>query len=138
MKKTFLSVVIPGYNESKNIQSGVLEKVYEFLSQQKFIWEVLIVDDKSQDNTVKLSESFANKHKGFRISKQPHRGKGGTVIAGVLEAKGEIVLFTDMDQATPLAEFQKFIPKFKTGYDIVIGSRKGRVGAPAVRKISAS
>ena len=68
---------------------------------------------------------------------EPHRGKGGTVIAGILAAKGEIVLFADMDQATPIKEIEKLIPKFTQGYDIVIGSRAGRKNAPIVRKIMA-
>ncbi|TEU01971.1 glycosyltransferase, partial [Candidatus Woesebacteria bacterium] len=73
----------------------------------------------------------------FRVLKEPHRGKGGTVIAGVLAAKGEIVLFTDMDQATPINQVEKLMSKFKQGSDIVIGSRAGREGAPLMRKIMA-
>jgi hypothetical protein len=87
---------------------------------------------------VKLAAAFAKKHSGFKVMKEPHRGKGGTVIAGVLAAKGDIVLFTDMDQATPLKEIEKFLPKFKKGHDIVIGTRSGRKGAPLLRKIMAS
>ncbi|MEJ2441817.1 MAG: glycosyltransferase, partial [Patescibacteria group bacterium] len=94
-------------------------------------------DDGSTDKTAKLGETFAKKHKGFRVLKEPHRGKGGTVIAGVLAAQGEIILFTDMDQATPMNQFEKFIPKFEENYDIVIGSRSGREGAPLFRKIMA-
>ncbi len=135
--KIKLSVVIPAYNEEKNIQAGVLETVDRYLRKQKYAWEVLIVDDASPDQTADLAEKFASKHKGFRVLKEPHRGKGGTVIAGMLAAKGEIVLFTDMDQATPLNQIEKFFPKFRDGYDGVIGSRSGRKGAPASRKLMA-
>src|SRR3989344_3089653 len=55
----------------------------------------------------------------------------------MLKAKGKRVLFTDMDQATPVDQLEKILPKFKQGYDIVIGSRKGREGAPMVRKMMA-
>jgi predicted RNase H-related nuclease YkuK (DUF458 family) len=81
-----------------------------------------------------LAEAFAKKHKGFRVLRELHKGKGGTVIAGMLAAKGEVILFTDMDQATPLDQIEKFIPKLKKGYDVVIGSRVGREGAPLIRK----
>ncbi len=133
-----ISIVIPAYNEEENIKDGALKAVNDHLIKKRFSWEVLIVDDASEDETVKLAKAFAKEHFGFRVLKEPHRGKGGTVIAGVLAAKGEIVLFTDMDQATPINQIDKFIPKFKEGYDIVIGSRVGRKGAPISRKMMAS
>jgi len=136
-KNYFLTVVIPAYNEADNIKNGTLDKVGDYLKKQKFTWEVLVVDDESTDNTLKLAQDFSKKNKGFRVSAQPHRGKGGTVIAGMLEAKGQVVLFTDMDQATPISEFDKFISKFKKGADVVIGVRAGREGAPIIRKAMA-
>ena len=69
--------------------------------------------------------------------KEPHRGKGGTVIAGSLSAKGDIVLFTDMDQSTPIKHIDDFLPKFENGADVVIGKRTGRRGAPVIRKLMA-
>lgn len=130
-------MVIPAYNEESNIKLGALESVAKYLSKQKFSWEVLIVDDGSTDSTVLAAEKFSKIHPGFRVLKEPHRGKGGTVIAGIVNAKGERILFTDMDQATPISELDKFLLKFGQGYDIVIGSRAGREGAPLVRKIMA-
>ncbi|MEK7112641.1 MAG: glycosyltransferase [Patescibacteria group bacterium] len=137
MSEIFLSVVIPAYNEEENLKRGVLDEVYNFLSKQSYPWEVLVVDDGSTDLTIKLSESFAEKHSGFRVFAQPHRGKGGTVIAGMLKAKGDIVLFTDMDQATPIAQLAKLLPKFDQGYEVAIGTRTGRKGANPIRKLMA-
>jgi glycosyltransferase involved in cell wall biosynthesis len=135
--KKLLSVVIPAYNEERSIKAGSLKEVWEYLKLQNYPWEVLVVDDGSSDSTARLAEDFANKHKGFRVTSEPHRGKGGTVIAGMLAVKGDIVLFTDMDQATPITQLEKVLPKFDQGYDIVIGSRAGRSGAPLIRKIMA-
>lgn len=135
--KYYLSVVIPAYNEVKNIESGVLDEVFDYLRRQKYSWEVLLVDDGSPDNTPKLLSNFAKKHENFKFFEEPHRGKAGTVIAGMLKTQGEIVLFTDMDQATPLNQIEKFLPKFESGYNVVIGSRVGREGYPLVRKIMA-
>ena len=137
MGKPFLSVVIPAYNEEYNLRTGVLDSVYDYLSRQKFIWEILFVDDGSTDGTAKLAEDFAKKHSNFFVLKEPHRGKAGTVTAGILKAKGEIVLFTDTDQATPIDQLKKILPKFKEGFDVVIGSRHGREGAPIIRKVMA-
>ena len=133
----FLSVVIPAYNEERNLKKGALEAVYSYLTKQKYSWEVLIVDDGSTDGTNEISKEFVKTHNGFKVMVEPHRGKAGTVIAGMLAASGEIVLFTDMDQATPIGEIEKFLPKFTQGYDIVIGSRSGRRGANVVRKTMA-
>ena len=143
-KKIFLSVVIPAYNEEKNIKAGALKEVFDYLKRQKYSWEVLLVDDGSKDSTVSLLTQFCQKHKGlpagrqaFKVLKEPHRGKAGTVIAGVLASVGDIVLFTDMDQATPIHELEKILPKFEDGYDIAIGSRLGREGYPFIRKTMA-
>lgn len=138
MSKPYLSVVIPAYNEEANLKSGVLDQVYDYLKKQKYDWEVLIVDDGSKDNTAELAKAYAKKHDGFEVHVEPHRGKAGTVIAGMLHANGEIVLFTDMDQATPIKEVEELLPAFEQGKDIAIGSRKGREGAPLVRKIMAT
>jgi dolichyl-phosphate beta-glucosyltransferase len=132
-----LSIVIPAYNEERNLKRGVLQEIYDYLSQQDYSWEVLIIDDGSTDKTASLIEDFTKKHNNFNLFKEPHRGKGGTVIAGMLKAEGELALFMDMDQATPVSEVEKLIPKFKDGYDVVIGSRSGRKGAPLIRKLMA-
>lgn len=135
--KPFLSVVMPAYNEEYNLRTGVLDSVFDYLTEQKYSWEILFADDGSTDNTAKLAEEFGRKHKNFFVLKEPHRGKAGTVTAGILKAKGEIILFTDTDQATPIDQIEKILPKFKEGYDVVIGSRHGREGAPIIRKIMA-
>ncbi len=135
--KTYLSVVIPAYNEENNIRTGTLASVSEYLNDQEYSWEVIVVDDGSEDKTGEAAEEFAKRHKNFRVMHESHRGKGGTVIAGMLEARGEIILFADMDQATPIDQVEKILPKFSEDFDVVIGSRTGREGAPAIRKIMA-
>ena len=134
----FLSVVIPAYNEEYNLRTGVLDSVHDYLLEQKYSWEILFVDDGATDGTVRVANEFAKKHTGFNVLKEPHRGKAGTVTAGILKAKGEIILFTDTDQATPIDQLEKILPKFEKGYDVVIGSRSGREGAPIIRKAMAS
>ncbi len=137
MSNIKLSIVIPAYNESANLKKGVLEEVLSFLQTVDFVFEVLIVDDGSSDDTVKIAKEIIYSKKNFKLIENPHGGKAITVMTGLLAAQGEIVLFTDMDQATPLGEVEKLLPKFEEGFDIVIGSRAGRKGAPFIRKLSA-
>ena len=135
MKELFLSVVIPSYDEMANLQKGVLEKVKSFLDKKKFPYEVIVVDDGSRDGSVEFIKSFTKENSAFSLIQNPHMGKGGAVTTGMLKAKGKYVLFTDMDQATPIEEVDKLLSYFDEGYDIVIGSRKNeRKGAPLSRK----
>jgi dolichyl-phosphate beta-glucosyltransferase len=138
MKHPKLSVVIPAYNEETNIRLGVLEKVSRYLKDQLYTWEAAIVDDGSTDATGKLLDDFAKENPGFSVIHNPHRGKANTVISGMMAARGDIVLFTDLDQATPINELAHILPWFEKGYDVVIGSRSGkRQGAPFTRRVMA-
>lgn len=122
----FLSIVIPAYNEVENFESGILNSVAEFLSQQKYTWEVLLVDDGSTDTTHQLLTQFCKQHQGFNIIHIEHGGKAAAVTGGMLAARGQIILFTDFDQSTPIAEVGKFIENHKYGADVVISYRNIR------------
>lgn len=132
-----LSVVIPSYNESKNLKRGVLEGVANYLKGLWFEYEVIIVDDGSSDDSAELVKEYIQKNNKFRLIQNSHGGKANAVMTGMIQSSGEIVLFTDMDQATPINQLDKFLPKFKEGFEIVIGSRAGRRGAPVMRKLAA-
>lgn len=133
-----ISIVIPAYNEETNIRLGALDKVARYLDEQSFSWEVIIVDDGSTDLTKQLLENFSKKNSRYHVQFNPHLGKAGTVISGVMKAQGDIILFSDLDQATPLSEIEKILPWFKKNYDVVIGSRnRKREGAPLTRILMA-
>lgn len=135
MKK--ISVIIPSYNEMTNLKRGVLDDVEKFLRLSQLDYEVIVVDDGSSDQSVELIKKKVMQNSNFKLIQNPHGGKAIAVMTGMLKAMGEIVLFTDMDQATPINQLDKFIPKFEEGFDIVIGSRHGRKGAPFIRKLAA-
>jgi len=138
MKHIQLSVVIPAYNEETNIRLGALEKVAKYLARQSYAWEATIVDDGSNDGTAGLLDAFVKENKGFAVMHNPHQGKASTVISGMMAAHGDIVLFTDLDQATPINELDHVLPWFDQKFDVVIGSRSGRrQGAPMTRRIMA-
>lgn len=119
-----------------NLQKGVLDNVNNFLAKQKYSYEVIIVDDGSRDGSVAFIKDFLKDHREFRLIENKHTGKAGAVTTGMLAGKGKYVLFTDMDQATPIEEINKLLPFFDEGYDIVIGSRNTkREGSPMVRQV---
>lgn len=133
-----VSIIIPCYNEENNIKRGVLSEVSDFLKTQNFEWEVLICNDESTDNSLKLVKDFVSKNKGFKVLDLPHGGKPSAVWGGIQQAKYPIVLFTDMDQSTPLKEINKLLPFFDQDYDVVIGSRgDSREGNSWLRKLMA-
>jgi len=121
--KTFLSVIIPCYNEEKNLKRGVLDEVEQYLQKQGFTSEVVISDDESTDNSRQFVKDYLKKHPRFRLLENKHAGKPFAVRSGIEKASGEVVLFTDMDQSTPIKEFDKLLPFFQKGFDVVIGSR---------------
>lgn len=137
MNKYLLSIVIPSYNEMANLQKGILEKLKNYLEKNnsEFAYEIIIVDDGSDDGSRQYVESFSKENTNFKLLKNDHLGKAGAVTAGVLQAKGDYILFTDMDQATPIEELKKILPEIMGNFDIVIGSRDRRKGAPLTRVI---
>lgn len=122
----FLSVIIPSYNEIKNLERGVLTQVYEFLQSLAIPFEIVLTDDGSTDGTVEKLQEFAKTKKEVRLLENHHAGKGPTVSSGMLAAWGRYRLFTDFDQSTPISEIVRALETMKnTQADIVIGSREG-------------
>jgi glycosyltransferase involved in cell wall biosynthesis len=132
-----VSLVIPCYNEEINIQKGVLDRIGNFVLENKKFIEVLIIDDGSSDKSAQIvKEKFLAKYPIFRLVEKKHQGKALAVIEGIKQAKGEYVIFSDIDLATPLEEAHKIIREFEKGENVVIGSRaKERSGAPISRRI---
>lgn len=134
-----LSVIIPCYNEEDNIKRAVLTEVETYLSKQKYLWEVIICNDKSTDNSLSLAKQFSQSHPKFKVLDLSKGGKAGAIWGGIQSAKYEIVLFTDMDQSTPITELSKLLPYFEQNYDVVIGSRgRHREGNSILRKLGAN
>ncbi len=115
-----LSVIIPAYNEEGRLGQS-LTKIASYLDAKKINYEIIVVDDGSQDNTANLVNEFGNNRIKLLRNSQ-NMGKGFSVKRGMLAAKKNYVLFSDADLSTPIEELEKFIP-FLDGYDILIGSR---------------
>jgi dolichyl-phosphate beta-glucosyltransferase len=120
-----LSVVIPAYNEETRI-APTLKEVINYLEDRKISSEILVVDDGSSDRTgEKCWETFGRRENCRVITSAANHGKGFAVKTGIRSAAGEYILFTDADNSTPIAEFDKFLPQLAQNR-ILIGSRYAR------------
>jgi glycosyltransferase involved in cell wall biosynthesis len=120
MPEPFLSIVIPAYNEAARI-AGSLEAIQNYARGKNFPTETIVVDDGSTDNTVQAASGQA----GIRVLRNGrNRGKGFSVRHGVLEARGELILFTDADLSAPIDETNKLLAAMESSHaDAVVGSR---------------
>jgi dolichyl-phosphate beta-glucosyltransferase len=119
----YLSVIIPAYNEEKRI-SKTLKSVNEYLKKQDYLYEILVVNDGSKDNTAKVVNDLIPEIKNLRLlDNKDNKGKGFVVRQGIMAAIGEYRLFTDADNSTSIDQIEKMWPYFKEGFDIVVGSR---------------
>ena len=118
----YLSVIIPVYNEEQRV-GKTLAAVQGYLARQAYVSEVLLIDDGSSDSTRGVISTIIQGWSNYKLLVNPeNRGKGAVVKQGMLIAQGEYILFTDADNATPIAQIEKLLP-YINKYPIVIGSR---------------
>ena len=116
-----LSIVIPAYNEEARLPA-TLDRVLAWLDRQQLEFrELIVVDDGSSDRTTAVAESRA----GVRLLRNPgNRGKGYAVRHGMLEARGEWVLYSDADLSAPIEDATiLYKAAAESGAQIAIGSR---------------
>jgi len=110
---------VPAYNEEQGIRDGLLAKIVFWKEAQPFLVELIVVDDGSEDATAQAAEGVAG-----RVIRIEHGGKAAALTAGIRGATGNLVLLTDMDQATPIDEAGKLLQAIaQTQCDIALGSR---------------
>ena len=117
------SIVIPAYNESARIPA-TLQSVVDCIRQRGWSAEVVVVNDGSSDSTADVVRAFAAANPEVRLLENPgNRGKGYSVRSGMLQAHGEVVLFSDADLSAPIEEADGLLAAIAAGADIAIGSR---------------
>ena len=132
------SIILPAFNEGSRIGPG-LEKALAFIREQGWQAEIIVVNDGSSDNTAEVARSYmraapefsSQQAKGglvggpeMRLLENPgNRGKGYSVRHGMLNARGQVLLFSDADFSSPIAESVKLIEAIEQGADVALGSR---------------
>ena len=139
MEPPYLSVIVPCYNEHENLCRGVLEEIGRYLGEQMYAYEVIVVDDGSTDDSVEILRQHLVDKPHFRLLENKHGGKPAAVWSGIQAACGQVILFTDMDQSTPIEQLDRLLPYLGEGYDVVIGSRGfARENFPFYRRVGSS
>jgi dolichyl-phosphate beta-glucosyltransferase len=117
------SIVIPAYNESARI-GATLREVLDCIRTEGWNAEVIVVNDGSTDSTARQVLEFAVNAPEVRLLENPgNHGKGYSVRHGLLQAQGEIVMFTDADLSAPIRQAELLFAAIRDGADIAIGSR---------------
>jgi glycosyltransferase involved in cell wall biosynthesis len=118
-----LSIVIPAHNEANRLPR-TLDHIFKYLRQKGWTAEVIVVNDGSNDGTAEVVRTYAAKNPSIvLIDNSRNAGKGSAIRDGMLRATGDIILFTDADDSTPIEDADKLIAAISQGTDIVIGSR---------------
>jgi glycosyltransferase involved in cell wall biosynthesis len=133
-----LSVVIPAHNEASRLGT-TLNDLTDLLRRQAWDWEVRVVDDGSTDGTAGVADEHGRSEPRVVLQREPHRGKGGAVKAGMLAARGAYRFLCDADLSMPARELPRFLPPRLVDFDLAIGTREGfgarRVGEPLRRHV---
>jgi len=126
-----ISIIIPAYNEENRLPR-CLERVSRYCNEKKWDYEVLVAEDGSTDNTVKIVEDFASHDSRIKLLSFTERlGKGGAIKNAMFQATKDYVCFMDVDLSADVAELERLIP-FVNHYEIILGSRQLRGNLPPI------
>jgi glycosyltransferase involved in cell wall biosynthesis len=120
----YYSIIVPAYNEAQRLEDS-LERILTHIARMRWSAEIIVVNDGSTDNTAGIAAEYARNIPLLRLVENPgNRGKGYAVRNGMLNASGQVLLFTDADLSSPIEEASKLFTVIENGSaDVAIGSR---------------
>ena len=118
-----ISIILACYNEGVTFESSV-HKIVGELKNMKSKWEIIFVEDKSNDDTKKSVEKLVKEIKNARaIYHFKNQGRGKSVADGIRVAKGDICGYLDVDLEVSASYIPLFIKEIEDGADLVVGKR---------------
>ena len=137
MGQVTLSFVVPAYNESAYIETALIS-LDDMVKPKKLLYEVVVVDDGSKDDTLSKAREYANRNEHVKIiTYNKNRGKGHAIQAGFMQTTGDVVVFVDSDRDIDVSIISSYVEALKHG-DIAIASKwhpDSVVEMPMVRKV---
>jgi dolichol-phosphate mannosyltransferase len=135
-----ISIVVPVFNEEKNIPLLIAEVKKTFLDlKDKYTYEIIFIDDGSRDNSLLIIKSFAVREENIKyIEFSRNFGKEAATSAGINNAAGDAVIALDADLQHPIELIPEFLKKWEAGYDVVIGLRTKNPNIPIIKKLASS
>jgi glycosyltransferase involved in cell wall biosynthesis len=129
-----VSIVLAAYNEESSIMKE-LDDIKNIMSKSRFTHEIIVVDDASRDNTPKILENT----KGIRlITHNMNRGSGGARKTGTLVARGNIVVWTDVDMSYPNNLIPQLVERLRNStFRQIVGNRLTEKGSAKILRIPA-
>lgn len=123
MKKPFLSIIIPAFNEAKRIPD-TLRKINAYLLEQDYLSEIIVVENGSTDGTYHIVNEMQGEINCLTVLHVDQRGKGWAVQQGMLHAEGDYRFICDADLSMPIEEVALFMPPAELSAPIAIASRE--------------
>ncbi|MDD4994892.1 MAG: glycosyltransferase family 2 protein [Patescibacteria group bacterium] len=121
-----LSIVIPVYNEEKNLLELVRE-IVSVMERNSYDYEIILVDDGSSDNSLAVLKSLAGDNNKIKVlSFAVNRGQTAALQAGIEYASSDIIVTMDSDLENDPADIPRLLERINNGYDVVSGWRRGR------------
>ncbi len=121
--KPYLTIIIPARNEENRLPK-TLGEITRFFRTEPYTFEILVVENASDDGTAQVAAAFAGEHEHIRLLRETRAGKGNAVRAGMLAAYGQYRFMADADLSMPVDQIPRFLPPAQENADIVIGSRE--------------
>lgn len=135
-QSVLISYIVPVYNEEQVIQDFIAALI-ETLQTLSFSYEIILVDDGSQDNTLSIVYQLRSQYNLRYLRFSRNFGKENALTAGLALAKGNAVILMDADFQHPLTLIPEFISQWQAGYDMVYGVRKDRGDETWLKRVCA-
>lgn len=137
-EKLLISIIIPAYNESSNIEWHH-KRISDYCKSKGYYYEILYINDGSTDDTLNIIKKISKNDGQTRyISFSRNFGKEAATTAGIQKARGDVALMIDSDGQHPIEQLEVFLDKYHEGYNIVAGIRASNADEGVINKITSS
>jgi len=133
-KRIRVSIIVACYNEGLVLKES-LNSLIRFMDCTNYEYEVILVEDKSNDDTLSKCQEFVNKYPNFKlICHEFNRGRGKTVTDGILASENNVVAFIDIDLETPVHYLLPLFQAIQDGADVGIADRIYKIKAHSLHR----